>query len=328
MPADQQVMLDLYQRLCRCREFETALIRYGTKDSKPVGHPYLGQEAVASGVCTALRPDDRIVGTHRAHGYAVAKGCDLGLLALELYGSAEGTCRGRAGEMYMAQTDVGYFGGTQIVGGNVAMAAGLALAAQLGQLDRVAVSFIGDGAVNQGVVDEALNMAAIWSLPLILVVDNNGYAQTTSVNYATAGRIAERWAPYGIASLSVDGQVATEVYDAAQAARARAVSGQGPTVIEARTYRYEGHFYGDRHRRYRSQEEVDAWLARDPVELHHRAALEAGLTETELAQVRASASEESQAAFERARGGRAVAPPDLLEGVFTDPLLSQLGEDS
>jgi TPP-dependent pyruvate/acetoin dehydrogenase alpha subunit len=258
----------------------------------------------------------------------VAKGCDLERLALELYGSAEGTCRGRAGEMYVAETDVGYFGGTQIVGGNVAMAAGLALAAQLGQLDRVAVSFIGDGAVNQGVVDEALNMAAIWSLPLILVVDNNGYAQTTSVNYATAGRIADRWAPYGIASLSVDGQVATEVYDAAQAARARAVSGQGPTVIEARTYRYEGHFYGDRHRRYRSQEEVDAWLARDPVELHYRAALEAGLTETELAQVRASASAESQAAFERARGGRAVAPPDLLEGVFTDPLLSQLGEDS
>jgi acetoin:2,6-dichlorophenolindophenol oxidoreductase subunit alpha len=328
MPADQQVMLDLYQRLCRCREFETALIKYGTKDSKPVGHPYLGQEAVASGVCTALRPDDRVVGTHRAHGYAVAKGCDLERLALELYGSADGTCRGRAGEMYMAQTDVGYFGGTQIVGGNVAMAAGLALAAQLGQLDRVAVSFIGDGAVNQGVVDEALNMAAIWSLPLILVVENNGYAQTTSVHYATAGRIAERWAPYGITSLSVDGQRATEVYEAAQSARARAVGGQGPTVIEARTYRYEGHFYGDRHRRYRSQEEVDAWLARDPVELHHRAALEAGLTETALAQVRASASEESQAAFERARGGRAVAPPDLLEGVFTDPLLSQPGEDS
>jgi pyruvate dehydrogenase E1 component alpha subunit len=328
MPAGHQVMLDLYRSLCRSREFETALIRYATKDGKPVGHPYLGQEAVAAGVCTALRPDDRIVGTHRAHGYAVAKGCDLGRLALELYGSAEGTCRGRAGEMYMAQTDVGYFGGTQIVGGNVAMAAGLALAAQLGQLDRVAVSFVGDGAVNQGIVDEALNMAAIWSLPLILVVDNNGYAQTTSVKYATAGRIADRWAPYGIASVSVDGQVATEVYEVAQAARARAVGGQGPTVIEARTYRYEGHYYGDRHRRYRPQEEVEEWLARDPVELHHRAALEAGLDEAALAQVRADASAQSEAAFERARSGRAVAPPDLLAGVFVEPLLSGRGEDS
>jgi TPP-dependent pyruvate/acetoin dehydrogenase alpha subunit len=328
MAAGDQVMLDLYRSLCRSREFETALIRYATKDAKPVGHPYLGQEAVAAGVCTALRPDDRIVGTHRAHGYAVAKGCDLERLALELYGSAEGTCRGRAGEMYMAQTDVGYFGGTQIVGGNVAMAAGLALAAQLGQLDRVAVSFVGDGAVNQGIVDEALNMAAIWSLPLILVVDNNGYAQTTSVTYATAGRIADRWAPYGIASVSVDGQVATEVYEVAQAARARAVGGHGPTVIEARTYRYEGHYYGDRHRRYRPQEEVEEWLARDPVELHHRAALAAGLDEAVLAQVRADAAAQSEAAFERARSGRAVAPPDLLDGVFVEPPLGGGGEDS
>jgi pyruvate dehydrogenase E1 component alpha subunit len=230
--------------------------------------------------------------------------------------------------MYMAQTDVGYFGGTQIVGGNVPMATGLALAAQLGHLDRVAVSFVGDGAVNQGVVDEALNMAAIWSLPLILVVENNGYAQTTSVHYATAGRIADRWAPYGITSLSVDGQRATEVYDAAQSARARAVSGQGPTVIEALTYRYEGHYYGDRHRRYRSQEEVDTWLARDPLVLHHRAALEAGLTEAELADVRTSASSDSQAAFERARSGRAAARPDLLEGVFIEPQLSRPGEDA
>jgi acetoin:2,6-dichlorophenolindophenol oxidoreductase subunit alpha len=317
MSADPQVMLDLYEKLCRCREFETALISYATKDGKPVGHPYLGQEAVAAGVCAALLPDDRIVGTHRAHGYAVAKGCDLERLALELYGSAEGTCRGRAGEMYMAQTDVGYFGGTQIVGGNVPMAAGLALAAKLGHLDRVAVSFIGDGAVNQGVVDEALNMAAIWSLPLILVVDNNGYAQTTSVHYATAGSIAQRWAPYGITSVSVDGQLATEVYAAAKEARNRAVGGEGPTVIEAVTYRYEGHYYGDRHRRYRSQEEVDEWLARDPVRLHREALLGAGVPDQVLAQIADRASSASQAAFERARSGRAVTPPDLLEGVTT-----------
>jgi TPP-dependent pyruvate/acetoin dehydrogenase alpha subunit len=328
MAADQQFMADMYERLCRCREFESALISYATKDGKPVGHPYLGQEAVAVGVCAALHPDDRVVGTHRAHGYAVAKGCDLERLALELYGSAEGTCRGRAGEMYMAQTDVGYFGGTQIVGGNVPMAAGLALAAQLGQLDRVAVSFVGDGAVNQGVLSEALNMASIWSLPLILVIDNNGYAQTTSVEYATAGRIAERWAPYGITSLSVDGQRVTEVYDAAKSARDRAVRGKGPTVIEAVTYRYEGHYYGDRHRRYRSQEEVDTWLARDPVELHRRASLESGLTDAELTRIRTNAAAASQAAFNRARAGRAVAQPDLLEGVLTEPLLSRLGESS
>jgi TPP-dependent pyruvate/acetoin dehydrogenase alpha subunit len=328
MSLDRETMLDLYRRLCLCREFESALISYATKDGKPVGHPYLGQEAVAAGVCTALHADDRVLSTHRAHGHAVAKGCDLERLALELYGSSEGTCRGRAGEMYVAQTDVGYFGGTQIVAGNVAMAAGLALAAQLGQLDRVAVAFVGDGGVNQGVLHEALNLAAIWSLPLVLVVENNGYAQTTSTRYATAGRITERAASYGIAAVSVDGQSAVDVYRAARTARDRAVRGEGATVIEALTYRYEGHYYGDRHRRYRSQDEVDEWLARDPVQLHRDTLLESGVPEAELAEIRSHGVTASQAAFERARTGRGASLPDLLDGVFVSPLPTVTGEES
>jgi pyruvate dehydrogenase E1 component alpha subunit len=316
MPLDRDEMRTLYVLLCRCREFENALIRYATKDGKPVGHPYLGQEAVAAGVCAALRPDDRVMSTHRSHGHAVAKGCDLDALALELYGSGEGSCRGRAGEMYVAQTDVGYFGGTQIVAGNLPMAAGLALAAQLSQLDRVAVSFVGDGGVNQGVFHETLNLAAIWALPLVVVVENNGYAQATASDYATAGGITTRAASYGIASVSVDGQSAADMYEATGQARVRAAGGGGPTVIEARTYRYEGHFYGDRHRRYRSQSEVDGWLARDPVLLHRRALLAAGFPETELDAIVDDAAAASRAAFERARTGRTVSRSDLLEGVW------------
>jgi TPP-dependent pyruvate/acetoin dehydrogenase alpha subunit len=328
MTLDRQIMLDLYRRLSLCREFETALISYGTKDGKPVGHPYLGQEAVAAGVCAALKPADRVMGTHRAHGHAVAKGCDLGRLALELYGSSEGTCRGRAGEMYVAQTDVGYYGGTQIVAGNVAMAAGLALAAQLGRADRVAVAFVGDGGVNQGVLHEALNLAAIWSLPLILVVENNGYAQTTSTQYATAGSITERAAAYGIASVSIDGQSASDVYGATRTARERAARGDGPTAIEAVTYRYEGHYYGDRHRRYRSQDEVNEWLSRDPVQLHRQALLTSGVPEMELAEISETASAACRAAFERARTGQPVSLPDLLDGVFAGPSGRAGGEET
>jgi TPP-dependent pyruvate/acetoin dehydrogenase alpha subunit len=217
--------------------------------------------------------------------------------------------------MFVAQTDVGYFGGTQIVAGNVAMATGVALAAQLEQADRVAVTFVGDGGVNQGVFHEAVNLAAVWRLPVIVVIENNGYAQTTSTSYASAGVLQERGAAYGIASVSVDGQSAVDMYEAAATARERAVAGEGPTIIEARTYRYEGHYYGDRHRAYRTQTEVDSWLERDPVALHRHLIHELGLDEAELDAIPAEAARLSHAAFERARKGAPVNERDLLDDI-------------
>jgi len=306
-----------------CREFETTLVAYASKDGQPIGHPQAGQEAVAAGVCAALVPGDRVLSTHRAHGHAVAIGCDLDRLALELYGSGEGTCRGRAGEMYVSQPDVGYFGGTQIVAGNLPMATGLALAAKLSGRDRIAVAFVGDGGVNQGVFGEAVNLAAIWSLPVIFVVENNGYAQTTSTEYATAGRIVDRGAAYGISSAAVDGQSALQVHDVVREARQRAVRGDGPTLVEARTYRYEGHYYGDQHRRYRTQAEFESWLARDPISLLRRVAVESGVDEGALAAITTHARDKCVAAFERARAGREAMLADLLDGVFTDPSLDR-----
>jgi TPP-dependent pyruvate/acetoin dehydrogenase alpha subunit len=323
MPADTAITRDLFARMSLCREFETALIAYASKDGQPIGHPYQGQEAVAVGVCAALEPGDRILSTHRAHGHAVATGCDLDRLALELYGSAEGTCRGRAGEMYVSQPDVGYFGGTQIVAGNLAMATGLALAAKLSGRDRVAVAFVGDGGVNQGVFHESLNLAVIWSLPVVFVVENNGYAQTTSTEYATAGRITERAAAYGISAIGVDGQSALDIFRVAGQARRRAVQGGGPTLVEARTYRYEGHYYGDQHLRYRTQAEFESWLARDPIALLRREAIEAGVQEDALAAITAEARDRCNAAFERARTGKPPTIADLRDGVFVDPLIDR-----
>jgi TPP-dependent pyruvate/acetoin dehydrogenase alpha subunit len=316
--------LDLFTRMTLCREFETTLIACASQDRQPIGHPYQGQEAVAAGICAAMTSEDRLLSTHRTHGHAVAVGCDLERLALELYGSGEGTCRGRAGEMYMSQVDVGYFGGTQIVAGNLAMGTGLALAAKLSGRDRIAIATVGDGGVNQGVFHEAVNLAAIWALPIVFVVENNGYAQTTATEYATAGRISERAAAYGIDAVVVDGQSALEVHGAVVTARRRAVAGAGPTLIEARTYRYEGHYYGDRHRRYRTQAEVEHWLARDPIALLRGELLGAGVAEDELSDITDSARQRCQAAFERARTGRTATRGDLLDGIFTDPRLNQL----
>lgn len=324
MSIDRATLLDIYRRLCLCREFELALVNFGTKDGASLGHPYAGQEAVAAGVCAALEDRDILLSTHRSHGHAVAKGCDLGRLALELYGSAEGTCGGRAGEMYACQPDVGYYGGTQIVAGNLAMAAGLALAARLDGSGHVTVAFVGDGGVNQGVLYESLNLAAIWSLPLVIVIEDNGYAQTTPAEYSTAGSLGTRAEGFNVAYEPVDGQDATEVYGVAAAARRRASGSGGTTIVHARTYRYEGHYFGDRHSRYRSQAEVDRWRARDPLDIHRQKLQDFGVDDAAAGEIAAEAKRNAVAAFERARRGRRVALSDLVDGVLVDLAAGEL----
>jgi pyruvate dehydrogenase E1 component alpha subunit len=209
-------------------------------------------------------------------------------------------------------------GATQIVGGNLPMAAGLALASSLSESGRVVAAFVGDGGVNQGTFHETLNLAAIWKLPLLVIVENNGYAQTTAVEYATAGSIAGRAAAYAIPGQLVDGQDALAVHAGASEAAARARSGQGPTLIEARTYRYEGHFFGDQHRRYRTPEEVAQWRERDPLVLHRARLLAQGHAESQLDEIAAAAD----AAAEQALAAAAAAPQpdwdDLTGDVFAE----------
>ena len=308
----------LFVTMVRCRSFEEVFTREALKHGVRVGHPYAGEEAVAAGVLTALEPGDRVLSTHRSHGHAVAAGCDLERLALELFGKAAGLCRGRAGEMGVAQPEIGFMGATDIVAGNLPMGVGLALAAKLDGSRRCVVAFVGDGGVNQGSFHESLNLAAIWSLPYLVVVENNHYAETTPVEYATAGPgIAARASGYGIAGASVDGQSAPEVYRAVARALERARGGGGPSLIEARTYRYYGHYYGDRHERYRTAVELAYWRARDPVALHRDALLAAELASAEeLDAIAAEARAEAEAAVSAAIAGADPTWDDLTSGVF------------
>ncbi len=308
----------LYVMMTRCRTFEEVFTRVALQQGVRIGHPYAGQEAVAAGVFCALAPSDRVLSTHRSHGHAVAAGCDLTKLALELFGKAGGLCRGRGGEMGVAQLDIGFIGATDIVAGNLPMGVGLALAAKLDRSERCVIAFVGDGGVNQGAFHESLNLASIWSLPYIVVVENNHYAESTPVEYATAGPgIAARASAYGIPGNSVDGQSATEMLAATTTAIERARSGSGPSLIEARTYRYYGHYYGDRHERYRTAAEVADWKARDPLALQRQALLASGVfTEERLDEIDADARAEAEAAVTAASGGADPTWDDLTEGVL------------
>jgi pyruvate dehydrogenase E1 component alpha subunit len=219
--------------------------------------------------------------------------------------------------MYASQYDVGYMGATQIVGGNVPMAAGLALAAKLSGRRSVVVAFVGDGAVNQGAFSEALNLAGVWLLPLVVVVENNGYAEATPAEYAIAGNILTRAAGYGLAAEAVDGQDAVAVHQAASVARDRGCAGQGPTLLEVRTYRYEGHYYGDQHRRYRPESEVAKWRERDPLAMHReRMLVEGSFTDRELDDIEAESVSRTEEAVRAAVGGAVPDWDDLVDDVF------------
>ncbi|MFE2722695.1 thiamine pyrophosphate-dependent dehydrogenase E1 component subunit alpha [Kitasatospora sp. NPDC059327] len=230
-------------------------------------HPYIGQEAVAVGVCAALGPGDRLTSTHRGHGHVLARGVDPRRLLAELAGRVGGLNRGRGGSMHAADLSLGILGANGIVGAGAPIAVGAAWAARQAGDDRVAVSFFGDGALNQGVLLESFNLAAMWRLPVLFVCENNGYATTLPAATAVAGSAVGRAAAFGIPAVTVDGMDTEAVRAAAEEAVARARAGGGPAFLECRTYRFEGHHTMERRMklRYRSAEEVADWQARDPL---------------------------------------------------------------
>jgi len=230
-------------------------------------HPYIGQEAVAVGVCAALRPQDRITSTHRGHGHVLAKGADPSRLLAELAGRSGGLNQGRGGSMHAADLSLGILGANGIVGAGAPIAVGAAWAARQAAEDRVVVSFFGDGALNQGVLLESLNLAAMWRLPVLFVCEDNGYATTLPASVAVAGSALGRAAAFGIPATDVDGMDTEAVLAAAGQAVDRARAGQGPGFLRCRTYRFEGHHTMERRAKvnYRSAEEVDSWRARDPL---------------------------------------------------------------
>jgi len=260
------VLTSLYTTMVKIRRFDektTELFSAGLV--KGTAHSYVGEEAVAAAACANLRDDDYIVGTHRGHGHCIAKGARVDRMMAELMGRETGYCRGLGGSMHIADLELHILGCNGIVAAGLPLGCGAGLAARLAKTDRVVVSFFGDGAANQGVVHEAMNLAAVWKLPVIFLCENNQYALSTASTRTTAGGIAERAAGYAIPGTRVDGNDVSAVYEAVRTAVARGRRGDGPSVIEAVTYRWGGHSMRANLPDYRTKDEEQAWIERDPI---------------------------------------------------------------
>lgn len=265
-------MLHLYRQMLLIRRFEKAVARLYRAGKIPgFVHLYVGEEAVAAGVMAHLKAEDYIGSTHRGHAHALAKGVPAHELMAELFGRATGCCGGRGGSMHLYSAKYGLLGTNGIVGYSLPQAAGAAFTARYLGAANVGVAFFGDGAVNLGLFHETLNMASLWRLPAVFVCENNLFATELPFSEATAGQsVSSRGAAYDMPGVDVDGQDVLAVYDAAGAAIDRARAGEGPTLIECRTYRYVGHHEGDPGTDYRTREEIAAWKKRDPIELFSR----------------------------------------------------------
>lgn len=262
-------MRGFYRDMLRIRRVEEQIGK-DAKDGNIPGavHLYIGQEAVGVGFCAQLSDDDWIASTHRGHGHYLAKGGDSKLLMAEIYGRETGMCKGHGGSMHVADFSKGIIGANGIVGAGISITTGAAWAAQLDGKGAVGIAFFGDGAANQGVLGEALNVAMLWKLPVIFVCENNGFSEFSPSSTVTAGNIVDRAKPYGAAHEAVDGNDLIAVWQCASRAIKRARAGEGPTLVEARTYRQRGHVEAEASflgASYRSDEEVAEWIARDPI---------------------------------------------------------------
>jgi len=310
----------MYRKMLTIRRFEErAAHDYKNGTIPGLVHSYIGQEAVAVGVCANLRIDDRIISTHRGHGHCIAKGADLKRMMAELYGRRTGYCKGKGGSMHIADFSIGMLGANGIVGGGLPIIVGAALAAQLEGGDRVAVSFFGDGACHEGEFHESLNLASIWNLPVIFVCENNLYAFHTPARYAIPLEdIAQGVAAYAIPGIVVDGNDVVAVYDAVEKAVAQARAGGGPSFLECKTYRWRSHFESDAEPDLRPPEEIEAWKGRCPIVGLRRRLLEGGiLAEWELEGIDDQVQSEIEDAVNFASASPFPDPQDALEDVFS-----------
>jgi TPP-dependent pyruvate/acetoin dehydrogenase alpha subunit len=261
------LLISLYESMVRQRMLEEEVAELYKRGLIPgLAHPYIGQEAVAAGVCAALEKGDLIVSNHRGHGHSIAKGVSEEAIFSELMGKDTGMCLGLGGSMHSTDLQCGVVFSTAIVGGGIPLSAGVALALKMDKKRNCVICFFGDGAANTGSFHEALNLAGLWKLPVIFVCENNQYAISVPVSKSTAGRVAQRGQGYGIPGQLVDGMNVLDVYAAASEAISRAKRGDGPTLIECETYRYMGHGMYDTGLDYRTQEEINEWKRRDPIE--------------------------------------------------------------
>ncbi|MDE2925357.1 MAG: thiamine pyrophosphate-dependent dehydrogenase E1 component subunit alpha [Acidobacteriota bacterium] len=316
-------LLDMYTAMWRIRLFEEQA-EYQSGQGKVLGalHTYIGQEAVGVGICAHLTDADYITSTHRGHGHCISKGADVRRMMAELFGRITGYCKGKGGSMHIADFSVGMLGANGIVAGGFGLATGAGLAAQMRESGQVAVCFFGDGAVNRGPFHENINLGAVWRLPVVYVCENNQYAQWTPQEEITlVTDVASMSSAYGIPGAQVNGMDVLSVYEVAGEAVDRARRGEGPTLLECKTYRFHGHNFGDP-QQYRTKEEIADWSRRhDPIQgLGDHLQREGVLTAEEAESIRRSVEEEIAAAVRFADESPFPGPEELTRDVFSTPV--------
>jgi pyruvate dehydrogenase E1 component alpha subunit len=317
---DQEQWLHMYAQMTKIRVFEENVNELYTGAKMPgLAHLYIGEEAVAVGVCEALRRDDYITSTHRGHGHCLAKGATLDKMFAELLGKAPGYCRGKGGSMHIADQETGNLGANAIVGGSAGIATGAAMSIKMRGADQVAVCFFGEGALGQGLLYEVMNMAALWQLPVIYICENNLYNEYTHHSETTAGEMVARARAFNIHVEEIDGQDVRRVYLTALRLVERARQGEGPAFLLCNTYRYRGHHVGDVNRAYyRSKEEESTWQTqRDPLKTLGTWLVEEGFTdEPVLEQIEREARTEAEAAVQFALNAPYPDPAEVNQHVY------------
>ena len=290
----------MYRRMVVIRKFEENIYDIYTRGLMPgLAHLYIGEEAVAVGACEALGEEDYITSTHRGHGHLIAKGGNIDRMMAEVMGKVDGYCRGKGGSMHIADMSLGILGANGIVGGGLGIVTGAGLSAKLRGTDQVALAFFGDGAMNQGIFLETINMAAIWKLPVIYLCENNQYGEYTPMQKVTAGKtLCDRAAAFDVPAKEVDGLDVLAVYESTNWAVERARSGEGPSFLQCHTYRYQGHHVGDQNK-YRTREEVEEWRAKDCIAKLAKTMISESLaTEEELKLIDDEVEQEVEAAVQ------------------------------
>lgn len=318
MAVASRLLFELFRCMLRIRAFEERVIDlYARGLVHGLAHLYVGEEAVAAGVCATLRPEDYVVSTHRGHGHCIAKGADMRRMMAEIFGRETGYCRGKGGSMHIADLSKGILGAMGVVGAGMPIAVGAGLGSKLRDSGQVCVCFFGDGASNQGTFHESLNLASLWKLPVVFVCENNAYAISTAQHrHQPIADISVRGAAYAMPGVTVDGNDVEAVYEAAVAAVEAARSGQGPTLLECKTYRWRGHHEGDpgQGTSYRSPEEISQWMARCPIARAREKLLAAGVPADELERISEAVRAEVEDAVRYAR----ASPEPAEEAMFAD----------
>lgn len=321
MTLPNSIRIELYRTIVRCRYFEETVQELKPK-LKGFLHLSIGQEAVAAGVSAALRSNDLLVGNHRGHAHAIAKGMPMNILMAELYGKTTGCCHGFGGSMHIGSMKYGVFPSNAILGANVVISAGLALAAKMKKTDQVVVCVLGDGAMNTGAVHEGFNLAAVWDLPVVFVCENNLYAISTRIDRATRIKnLADRASAYGMPGIVVDGMNPEAVYDAASKLIQQARDGKGPSLLECKTYRFCGSFAGEVDL-VRSKEEIEQWRKKDPLKLGKKLVEEGVLTQEMLEQIDQEVKKEIQEAIRFAEESPEPDPQTVTNNIFApEPII-------